>query len=615
MRPFPRSIFLFTLAALGLTAGTARAQFAPIGSHHGGGSSVSGSVGGAAQEVPLALPQEHDGLPVPVAVRFVGGAAVSSAGVGWTVPLSYVSVSSELNHRRPRYRSANVLTAPEIERRVPLVLGGAPEVMIGIGGNKLRPVVGDPVLELSEITDAFELLDGHGVLYRFERLAELRDGPYFLVEIKSSQRTQARVKLRYTVTPVALGSREAFELALTSVEYDFESTGTCGKHRIDLAYEAQPAAAAKTLDDGSSLLGLELLDGAMTVRTRVLRSIAVMARGIPGCSAAGLLRLQRYQLGYKPDGDSSMPRLATVDLFGREGTPEGSRAVPVARYRYGQATRTDGGPHLQFGLAGSTTLPGAEEGIGVTKNLSSTLQVTTKMLADFTGDGLPDLVTRAPDQDFAIARNVGGRTFAPQATVSGPQRLALQQMTQATYDDLTVGNEPIWIQSIDFNGDGRLDIADALNGPAGKWRIYLNEPAATAAGIAWRIIDLDIAPVLELFVARGLWSGDHLPLGLSFTGHDLDECTCSMTTYPEDPLSPPAPGPCLTEGFTNPEPPRAVINENYTMVLWKLFDANGDGYPDLVSNNTPMEEEVALGAACNMRPRAHDSADCAFRPS
>ena len=87
------------------------------------------------------------------------------------------------------------------------------------------------------------------------------------------------MKLRYTVTQVNLGAVDASspplapEVSLTSVEYDFDASGTCGKHRIDLAYEAQPATASRTLADGSSLLGFEILDRAMTVRTRVLRSI------------------------------------------------------------------------------------------------------------------------------------------------------------------------------------------------------------------------------------------------------------------------------------------------------------------------------------------------------
>ena len=149
MRQLPRSVvFLVMMALCVTTPGIALAQFAPVGSHQGGGSATSGSVGGMAQEVPLSLPPEHDGLPVPVAVRFVGGATVSSAGAGWTVPLSYVSVSNGLTHRRPRYRTANVLTAPEIERRVTLDLGGAPKVMVGIGQNKFRPVLGNRLLGL-----------------------------------------------------------------------------------------------------------------------------------------------------------------------------------------------------------------------------------------------------------------------------------------------------------------------------------------------------------------------------------------------------------------------------------------------------------------------------------
>jgi hypothetical protein len=247
-------LFAFCIAALLVLADStaARAQYAPVGTHHGGWAAASGSsLGDAAQEVPLAFPPERDGLPVPVSLRSTGGSAVDAAGVGWTIPLSYVSVSDTSTHRRPRYRSDTSLEPGEIGRRVTLVRGGAPEAMVAIDNlGHYRPVLGDQLLELQELPDSFELLDGRGSRYRFEQLFGVGEGPYFLVSVQSSQRDQARVTLSYDVFAVAVGSVSRPEVVLSSVEYDYESTGTCGKYRIELEYHhPRDVTAAPVLAD------------------------------------------------------------------------------------------------------------------------------------------------------------------------------------------------------------------------------------------------------------------------------------------------------------------------------------------------------------------------------
>src|SRR5262245_24694406 len=96
------------LAMVALTwfAAPARAQVAPVGSHQAGRPSDTGfsglvnSTGGYDHAVPLSLPPDHRGMPVPVSVVY-GGRVAGAAGMGWDVPLSYVRRDVSLGRRLP----------------------------------------------------------------------------------------------------------------------------------------------------------------------------------------------------------------------------------------------------------------------------------------------------------------------------------------------------------------------------------------------------------------------------------------------------------------------------------------------------------------------------------
>jgi hypothetical protein len=85
------------------------AQEAPTGSHYGGrasdtgfGGSLANVTGAYSASIPLALPAERAGLPVPLQISY-GTRGVGAAGLGWDIPFSYIRRDRTFAHRRPAY--------------------------------------------------------------------------------------------------------------------------------------------------------------------------------------------------------------------------------------------------------------------------------------------------------------------------------------------------------------------------------------------------------------------------------------------------------------------------------------------------------------------------------
>jgi hypothetical protein len=154
-------------------AAQASAQLAPTGAHYAGRASDTGYGGtfvGAtrifAASVPLQLPSSRGGLPIPLQIVH-GGRGVGAAGLGWDVPLSYITRDRSFAYRRPA-SSPGVLPVPR--ERVFLSLAGE---SLGLMRRGKDWIARSGTLELvaRETTEAWLAYDGHGRTYTFVRPA------------------------------------------------------------------------------------------------------------------------------------------------------------------------------------------------------------------------------------------------------------------------------------------------------------------------------------------------------------------------------------------------------------------------------------------------------------
>ncbi|MEE8379785.1 MAG: hypothetical protein V3R49_05375 [Gammaproteobacteria bacterium] len=134
-----------------------------------------------------------------------------------------------------------------------------------------------------------------------------------------------------------------------------------------------------------------------------------------------------------------------------------------------------------------------------------------------------------------------------------------------------------WVEKIDFNADGRIDVIDARD--VDVWRLYLNTPKTQPNGtpIEWKKIDLNIKPIRDFLEGVNSDTPSALPVSLSVAGkkETIRGCYRFNGSYwlecPEAPKQ-------ITLGRTD---------VRYT--LWYLTDMNGDGLPDLVFNSLPVK--------------------------
>src|SRR5262249_24895506 len=134
MRPRPVRLILLALLVTLIAPRFGLAQEAPTGSHYGGrasdtgfGGSLVNATGGYSTSIPLALPAERAGLPVPFQISY-GTHGVGAAGLGWDIPFSYIRRDRTFAHRRPFYVGYNL---PRPRERVFLSL-------LGAGGDLVR---------------------------------------------------------------------------------------------------------------------------------------------------------------------------------------------------------------------------------------------------------------------------------------------------------------------------------------------------------------------------------------------------------------------------------------------------------------------------------------------
>src|SRR4030095_12815812 len=109
----PMILIVLIVSTVILFGTSAFADFAPLGRHHAplgngagvGAASVS-AIGTFSAAVPLQLPKPRGDLPDLVTVVHQGGNQLGEAGVGWSIPLSYIYRSTSVSRRKPVFATS-----------------------------------------------------------------------------------------------------------------------------------------------------------------------------------------------------------------------------------------------------------------------------------------------------------------------------------------------------------------------------------------------------------------------------------------------------------------------------------------------------------------------------
>ncbi|MCW5800976.1 MAG: hypothetical protein KIT31_01075 [Deltaproteobacteria bacterium] len=581
----------------------AEAQLAPMGGHYAARPTDTGHAvtpnGGYSTSVPLELGEARAGLPIPLQVVY-GGRGFGAAGVGWDVPLSYVHVDSTYARRRPK-EAAGALLHPR--ERVVVSLLGQQLDMIRVGNTDRwlsRRDAATFELQRGEVVaygpSVWKLYDGEGRTFEFYQDSRIRTADLWL--LRSIKHLNNSVEVKYDISEPRLpGSGDtALAIDIASIDYNLHPDGTCHKDHIALAYDVPQVTSPQ-----SAPLALSIVGGRTITRSRRLTRIGVGSR--PNCGSTNTTEIRSYVFNYAVDPDTRQDRLASVHVTGRAGTTEESTPVLVASYTYGTASSNNA---LRYRSTQSIPMPGGiwdQNVVSVTaRNTSvstpysdaSFVYATSQSLTDITGDGRPDLIYSKGNQLWVV-RNLPG--------VSGNTTLGLinTKLTDSTLPDgpLEVRSTKTprfsapsnasytWRQAIDVNGDGRIDIIDASEEPD-HWAIYLNKPSTSLSGVTWVRYSYDITALYRLFAQRGhAVEGGYLPLSRRTTGRDSNSKVCwsynSGHWWPR-PLT--ECGAQQVHGF-GPEK---------TFVEWEVRDLNGDGYPDVIFNSSPVDEVVDRAA-------------------
>lgn len=579
---------LLAIVALALIPQRVSAQLAPTGGHYAARPSDTGHGvgpnGAYSASVPLDLIPASTDLPIPFAIVH-GGSGFGAAGWGWDVPLSYVYVDATFNHRRPD-DTPNATPQPR-ERVSVSLLGQRIDFVRGTSAYTWiarRDATTLTLQQFGSTQTVWKLYDGEGRTYEFEQDTKLANtGLWLLQRIK---RLNNSVAVTYVINEMTLpgGGGKAIAIDVNGVEYDRHPTSSCYKHVIGLEYD-WPSTFVP--------LSLSIVGEHTFTRFRKLLRVNVQSRA--ACNDAPTT-IRSYALSYAEDPDTRQLRLSSVRVTGRAGFPGESTSLPVASYTYGTATsngtlryqRTQSIPMPQVWnpniIADSARAPG----ITTPYSDATVNYITRQNLTDVTGDGRPDLVYTL-NNELWVARNLPGvngdttfglvNTKLTDATLgTGPiETMSLNEprfgaLTNATYT---------WRQSIDVNGDGRMDIIDASEEPD-HWAIYLNTPDPGLSGVKWVRRAFKITALYEELTNRGHdLRGGYLPLGKRRTGPARENRrTCWMYT---NSVWVPRPTPeCSADGTPTYSP------EQLTFVEWEVRDLNGDGYPDVVFNSTPV---------------------------
>ena len=590
----------------------ASAQLAPSGEHYAGrasdtgyGGTVVDATGNFPVAVPLVLPPARGGLPIPLQISY-GARGVGAAGTGWDLPLSYLRRSNTLAHGRPPSGPNEI---PKLQQRTTLSLLGQNAQLLPESGNWIARV-GTLELIARESAGGWLVYDGQGRTYTFEVVAGLQaEGLWLLKSITAS--TGAKLELTYQIGSWPLDGGSGTAIDLIRIDYnaplDQPPELTCAKNEITLEY----------LNGSTAPIAMSLLDDKVLVRKNTLTQIDISGRA--DCYSAPQ-RLRRYRFQYTPDADTGLPRLSTVIMFGRQGTPEENITVPVASYSYGSATNNGALKYQQTQVIQIPTgvvhnqISGTQQDSSVNVPEQGDRYAMWQTLIDFTGDGRPDLIFKKnntlwiakglPAPGGATTFGVGAQALAQltdSTLTSGPISTQSSLKARFQYAPANRNTTDVWRQAIDVNGDGRIDIIDAAE-EADHWVIYLNTPGSPS-GIKWERRSFSVKSLRATLTSYGhKIEGDHVPLSRRATGTNIQTWECwrwennKWNWY--------------SAGFQNHrcqgvEGQVLGRGPERTFVEWQLVDLNGDGYPDFIFNSDPVDFQLQVPSST---PRPVDGA-------
>lgn len=605
------ALALLAFMALAAISPHALAQLAPNGDHYAGRSSDTGFGGNAVDatgsfptSVVLDLPSSRGSVPLPLQVVYAAH-QVGAAGLGWDVPLSYVQQDSTFAHRRP----ASAANAPPVPRqRTTLSLLGRSADLIQ-QGNQWVARLGTLELIVRQSGSAWLAYDGLGRTYTFERSKDLPNSGLWLLKSISAA-GNSNVELTYQISSVPVDGGTGWEVDLTHISYNTHPVysplpRSCAKNDIALSWSNTAGSKAP--------ISLSLIDDTVLARLNTLAQIDITSR--ESCLSAPK-RLRRYTFHYLPDPDTGLPQLDNVSLFGRQGTPEETSALPVASWQYGSATSNGVGngiakKELRYGAPQTIKMPDSIlKGELAATVLDSSVDVPesgdgygmSQTLADFTGHGRADLVFRksnrlwiakgAPAGGGSTTFGAGGvEALVPLSddTFKGDS-ISTQSLTSRrfAYGAANRNSTDIWRQAIDVNGDGRLDIVDAAE-EADHWVVYLNT-AGGPSGVKWERRSFSVKTLRNMLTEGGhTINGNHVPLSRQSTGTGLETWQCwrwDGKNWNQ-----------WREGFSNHRcqgTANTILQRaaEVTYVEWELADLNGDGYPDFVFDSTPVDFQI-----------------------
>ena len=609
MLSLSRLCIVFGLVA-SMWPGSVTAQLAPTGNHYAGRASDTGhqpgvvnASGGYGASVPLELPAARGGMIVPLHIGF-GARGVGAAGLGWDVPLSYVRRDLSFAGRRPAFaptRHPRGVNRFSCRSRVKRTTWSA------------RDRTGSRNTTLPRLSCASKTARGCSSMEKGTAISSLRhsaltgtgvwllsssDGPGRHDACSSSTRSPRRL------SPAAA----ALSIDLVRIQYNTHPDTGCAKHEVGLVYGAA----------GPSPLSLSMLGDRVLARMRTLSAVEVKSRGSCGDPAE---RLRRYELTYLPDADTQQPRLRSVQMFGRQGSPEEHTSIVVASYAYGAASTAG---KLMYQKTQTIALPVEVDSTQIASTVRDPTvnaptcglrYATWQSLTDVTGDGRPDLVF-AKNATLWVARNhpgSGGSTTLGRGAGRCPalrQHLRERRLRDANRDlwSLRLRRRPSQLRRGLAAGHrrqrrrphrhhrcrrrsrsmGRVP-EHAWCGPVLRQvgtALVLDQPAASLPPAA-RPPAPPGAPAAGETVhrpgprRRGMLDLERLddPPGLPYPAAG-DNGSCG--SVPNQLLS------------TGPE---------LTYTEWEVTDVNGDGYPDVVFNSSPVDL-VSMGRRRTRLPRA-----------